>query len=1077
MYTKVYFLILLLFIASVQMTHGQNINTPENFPDPIFRAAVEEFMEVEVGGEFTAEQAAAKTGWFDECSSRNIQDLSGIEFFTGITGLACDENQLTDLDISKNTALTYINCSYNQLTGLDVSQNTNLTSLYCWNNQLTALDVSDLTTLYDLSCDDNQLTAIDVSNNTELVFFDCSGNQLSAIDISKNTKLEYLNCSENIITVLDLAKNNALNKLSAESNQLTSLDVSHNTALEIFGCANNQLTTLDLSQNTALTELNCHGNQLRQLDLSKQTALQYLHCASNQLTNLDLTHNPALLTVESNNNQLITINLSNTTVLDELYCGGNQLTQLNLTNNTALTLLNCRDNPLQTLDLSQNTTLTTLSCINDQLTTLDVSNNVALETVDCWSNELTSLDFSNNPALSVLNCSYNSLQSIDVSQNTELTYLNCYENQLANISTLVDNEGISGDDTIDVRQNDLSFDDWQDVLTLRNRLNEPTFYSWGEIESGFAYSPQKGFDPYDFSDISPTPTYTFTPEPTATPVPAGASPQPTDTPTPTQLPPTSTPTAPTQNLYVYDNSSDTTADLSGQTDYDPETNRNLSIAWDAPQWDASDWHVYIRKGFGGSKYLGHTGDGSTFRLDWSSLSSNIAGEFSGGPDFNSLYTFRAIRIDGSLDPYDYIDMSAPVGYNLEGGNPVSISQPAMPNLNVDQIVIYDDLLGGDDLAPTGMTGSDTDYDDSRAIQIAWNFGVDASTVNEYHILVKVDGGEYQFLGQTYNGNITYFWWTPNSYFRTATTFTEGPQDGHSYQFMVILQPLTGNTQNMVSGLLNYSVIARESAGSGQSQSVFIYDTAQDTTGDLTGQTDFDAVDNRNMTIAWTADQGNATDWHVYVRKGLGGSKYLGRTASGSATRLNWSSTTQNLADEFAQGPDLNASYIFRVIRIDGQRDADDYFDALSPVGFNLEGGNAVSLSKPEPPNLATGTIAIYDDIVGGNNLAPTSSHGSDTDSENSRAIQIAWNFGRDGSTVNEYHISVSVDGEQYQFLGQTYDGRIPYFLWSPSNEFRTNPTFSEGPQNGHTYQFRVFLIPLSGQQTSLETGTLDYFVN
>ena len=50
----------------------------------------------------------------------NISNLSGIEYFTGLITLGCFGNQLTTLDLSKNTALTYLNCSYN-----------NLTSLYC----------------------------------------------------------------------------------------------------------------------------------------------------------------------------------------------------------------------------------------------------------------------------------------------------------------------------------------------------------------------------------------------------------------------------------------------------------------------------------------------------------------------------------------------------------------------------------------------------------------------------------------------------------------------------------------------------------------------------------------------------------------------------------------------------------------------------------------------------------------------------------------------------------------------------------------------------------------------------------
>ena len=53
--------------------------------------------------------------------------------------------------------VTVLNCTDNQLTALDVSKNTALTELYCYNNQLTALDVSPNTALTNLDCSGNQI--------------------------------------------------------------------------------------------------------------------------------------------------------------------------------------------------------------------------------------------------------------------------------------------------------------------------------------------------------------------------------------------------------------------------------------------------------------------------------------------------------------------------------------------------------------------------------------------------------------------------------------------------------------------------------------------------------------------------------------------------------------------------------------------------------------------------------------------------------------------------------------------------------------------------------------------------------
>jgi len=68
----------------------------------------------------------------------------------------------------------------NQLTNLDVSKNIELISLSCSNNQLTGIDVSKNIVLKELFCDNNQLTNLDVSNNIALKWLDCSNNQLSA---------------------------------------------------------------------------------------------------------------------------------------------------------------------------------------------------------------------------------------------------------------------------------------------------------------------------------------------------------------------------------------------------------------------------------------------------------------------------------------------------------------------------------------------------------------------------------------------------------------------------------------------------------------------------------------------------------------------------------------------------------------------------------------------------------------------------------------------------------------------------------------------------------------------------------
>ena len=84
-------------------------------------------------------------------SGYGISRLRGIEHLAALEYLICSNNQLSALDMSKNTALKDLSCYENQLTVLDVSGCTALTSLSCDKNQLTALDLSGCSALTSLT--------------------------------------------------------------------------------------------------------------------------------------------------------------------------------------------------------------------------------------------------------------------------------------------------------------------------------------------------------------------------------------------------------------------------------------------------------------------------------------------------------------------------------------------------------------------------------------------------------------------------------------------------------------------------------------------------------------------------------------------------------------------------------------------------------------------------------------------------------------------------------------------------------------------------------------------------------------
>ena len=255
-----------LFTACVT-DYGDNPVTPtvrvaidkENFPDDNFR-------------EYLLDQDYGKDGVLTEREIMNITEmdvydmeissLQGIEYFTALTVLDCDDNELTTLDISKNTALVTLYCSMNYLTSLDITNNVALVYLDCYDNELTSLDVSKNTALKYLDCEENMITALDISMCTELVSLACGYNDLTQLDISNLTYLEDLYCYDNYLTTLDVSNNPNLEKLKCEDNQLSSLDISNNPYLWLVFCDGNQISSLDVSKNTELRYLSITRNKI-----------------------------------------------------------------------------------------------------------------------------------------------------------------------------------------------------------------------------------------------------------------------------------------------------------------------------------------------------------------------------------------------------------------------------------------------------------------------------------------------------------------------------------------------------------------------------------------------------------------------------------------------------------------------------------------------------------------------------------------------------------------------------------------------------------------------------------------------
>lgn len=208
-------------VALVPSTTNVILNA-SNFPDGNFRKLLAEKYNVHNNGnsEISAERIAATS--ILKVSEKSITNFKGIEFFTALTKLYCDNNLLTSIDISNNTMLLDLDISNNMVTSFNTSNNTYLESLDCSNNHLISLDVSKSTWLSSL---------------------DCSNNQMSMLDISKNRDLDYLDCSNNLLTSLNTASCWHLRTLSCFRNRLSSLKGLNNSYRFLYTvlCYSNQI--------------------------------------------------------------------------------------------------------------------------------------------------------------------------------------------------------------------------------------------------------------------------------------------------------------------------------------------------------------------------------------------------------------------------------------------------------------------------------------------------------------------------------------------------------------------------------------------------------------------------------------------------------------------------------------------------------------------------------------------------------------------------------------------------------------------------------------------------------------------
>lgn len=261
-----------------ETTDGQMINII-TFSDSNFKDYIVSNYDTDNDGEISYAEAEAATSIIVD--NMGITSLDELKYFSNLTHLECQRNQISSLDVTQNKKLRSLKCFDTDITVLDISQNAELNYLECFRAKLTNLDVSNNPLLIHLYCGDNKITSLDVSNNIMLEHLHIGGTEFASIDLSNNINLEALFCGYSKLTTIDLTKNVELRVFEIHNANIAELNVSNNTKLYRLQCENNQLTTLDVSNNTSLTDLYCNPMN----DADGNNLLETIYIANGQVIN------------------------------------------------------------------------------------------------------------------------------------------------------------------------------------------------------------------------------------------------------------------------------------------------------------------------------------------------------------------------------------------------------------------------------------------------------------------------------------------------------------------------------------------------------------------------------------------------------------------------------------------------------------------------------------------------------------------------------------------------------------------------------------------------------------------------
>lgn len=356
-----------------------------------------------IGNQLDTTCSAVAALTYMDCSNKQIQDLTGVEYFRNLDTLICNNNSIDTLPFLPEN-LHYLNCASNNfMYAFTLPLPQSLNYLDCRNNRLNVMPLlpDSITTLI---CINDALSSI-TNFPLMLLGLNCSNNGLLTIPAFP-AGMTFLDCSINSLQQIP-ALPNGLTQLYCNYNSLTSLP-SLPPLLTLLECAYNPLLTSLPILPSSLTQLNCNGDGLTSLP-TIPASLRSLRCDENSgLSSLPtLPDSIRVLSCKSNSLSSLPALPSQ---LHSLVCDHNQLTSLPSLP-SGLAELRCSYNQLSSMQV-----------LPSNLETLDCSHNVIGELFGTFSQINSFIYFD-------LDCSYNNIDVLDV-QYPIFMNINCSHNRI-----------------------------------------------------------------------------------------------------------------------------------------------------------------------------------------------------------------------------------------------------------------------------------------------------------------------------------------------------------------------------------------------------------------------------------------------------------------------------------------------------------------------------------------------------------------------------------------------------------------------------------------------------------------------